>query len=223
MRREILEVRRHTLGAEHPSTIMAMGNLALALSHQQRRETLSEAETLLTAALDAHRRVSGPGHPSTILDAMNLAEVLAAEAKHADAERVIRPALDVSRNALGSEHSLTLGLLADLGWVRIDQHKYADAEPPLREANAGFVKITPDHRHRFEVESMLGGSLAGQGKYAEAEPLLLEGYNGLVARIKTIPAYDMDSLIDAGDRIVRLYDAWGKPAQAAEWRKKVQR
>jgi non-specific serine/threonine protein kinase/serine/threonine-protein kinase len=223
MRREILEVRRHTLGAEHPSTITAMGNLALALAHQRRRETLAEAETLLTAALDAHRRVSGPGHPNTILDAMNLAEVLGAEAKYADAERVLRQALDVSRNALGPEHSLTLGLVSDLGWVRIGQHKYVDAEPPLREANAGFVKTMPNHRNRFDNESLLGESLMGQRKYAEAEPLLLEGYNGLIARIKTIPAYNMDSVTDAGDRIVRLYDAWGKPAQAAEWREKIQR
>ncbi|MCU1382754.1 MAG: serine/threonine protein kinase with repeat [Acidobacteria bacterium] len=223
MRREILEVRRHALGAEHPSTIAAMGNLALSLSHQKQRDKLAEAETLLAGSLDAHRRVSGTGHPSTILDALNLAEVLEAEAKYADAERVLRQALDVSRNALGPEHSLTLGLVSDLGWVRIEQHRYADAEPPLREANAGFVKTMPNHINRFDNESILGQSLMGQRKYAEAEPLLLEGYNGLIARIKTIPAYNMDTVTDAGDRIVRLYDAWGKPAQAAEWRKKIQR
>jgi hypothetical protein len=152
---------------------------------------------------------------------MNLAEVLGDEAKYADAERVLRQALDVSRNALGPEHSLTIGLVSDLGWVRIEQHKYAEAEPPLREAHAGFVKTTPNHRNRFDNESLLGESLMGQRKYAEAEPLLLEGYNGLIARINTIPAYDMDSVTSAGERLVRLYDAWGKPAQAAEWRKNL--
>ena len=111
MRREILEARRRALGAEHTSTITAMGNLALSLAHQKQPDKLAEAETLMTAALETHRRVNGPGHPVTILDAMNLAEVLEAEAKYADAERVIREALDVSRNALGAEHSLTLGLI----------------------------------------------------------------------------------------------------------------
>jgi hypothetical protein len=40
-------------------------------------------------------------------------------------------------------------------------------------------------------------------------------------RASTIPAYNRESLTDAGQRIVDLYAAWGKPAKAAEWRKKL--
>jgi hypothetical protein len=33
---------------------------------------------------------------------------------------------------------------------------------------------------------------------------------------------DLRHLRRAGERIVQLYQAWGKPAQAAEWKAKVQ-
>jgi len=221
MRREVVDVRRRTLGADHPATLVSTANLALVLFHQRQAEKLTEAETLLAGAIGAQRRLLGAGHPSTLLNTMNLGEVLEAEAKYSDAEQLMRQAAEASRNAVGAQHSLTLGFLSDLGLVRIDQHKYAEAEPPLREALSGYVKTTPKHRNRYDTGSLLGASLAGQRKFAEAEPLLLEGYAGLLERVKTIPAYDMDTFTDAGERIVRLYEAWGKPAQAAEWRKRL--
>ena len=221
MRREVVDVRRRTLGADHPATVVSTANLALTLFHQRQHDKLNEAETLLAGTIDAQRRSLGAGHPSTLMNTLNLAEVLEAEAKYPEAEQTLLRAAELSRSAVGAQHSLTLGFLSDLGWVRIDQHKYAEAEPPLREALSGYEKTTPKHRNRYDTESLLGASLAGQRKFAEAEPLLLEGYTGLLERIKTIPAYDMDTFTDAGERIVRLYEAWGKPAQAAEWKTKI--
>jgi len=63
--------------------------------------------------------------------------------------------------------------------------------------------------------------LAGQRRYAEAEPLLLSGYQGMIERQATIPTDSAPEVEQAGDRIVQLYDDWGKPEQAAEWRAKI--
>lgn len=58
---------------------------------------------------------------------------------------------------------------------------------------------------------------------ADAEPLLLQGYEGLVQRqssmppILNAPRHVTESL----ERPVQLYDAWGKPAPAAEWKQKL--
>jgi eukaryotic-like serine/threonine-protein kinase len=42
------------------------------------------------------------------------------------------------------------------------------------------------------------------------------------ARETTIPAGDRTSrLSEAAARVVRLYEAWGKPARAADWREKL--
>ena len=74
---------------------------------------------------------------------------------------------------------------------------------------------------RYNCESMLGASLAGQKKYAEAEGLLLSGYAGMVQRKATIPAPSRFKLEQAGKWIVQLYQDWGKPDKAAEWRQKL--
>jgi len=71
----------------------------------------------------------------------------------------------------------------------------------------------------YDRQSLLGASLMGQGKYAEAEPLLIAGYKGLK---KLSPAIAVEAnLPEAGQRLVRLYTAWGKPDQADEWRRKL--
>jgi hypothetical protein len=65
---------------------------------------------------------------------------------------------------------------------------------------------------------MLGGCLVGQNRYAEAEPLLLQGYEGMRQREAQIPPFAKPRLREAIERLVQLYDAWGKPVQAAKWR-----
>jgi hypothetical protein len=69
--------------------------------------------------------------------------------------------------------------------------------------------------------SLLGGALAAQGRYAEAEPLVVPGYEGMKERASRITALDQFRLREAAVRAVRLYEGWGKPEQAAEWKTKV--
>ena len=101
------------------------------------------------------------------------------------------------------------------------QGEYAAAEPLLRECLAIRAAKLPDVWLTFHARSQLGGSLLGQKKYAEAEPLVLTGYEGMQAREAWISGRDKNWLIEAGARIVALYDAWGKPGAAAAWRAKL--
>jgi hypothetical protein len=52
------------------------------------------------------------------------------------------------------------------------------------------------------------------GRYDEAEPLLLESYPNL----RPLPDADTRETLRY---LVKLYDAWGKPEKAAEWRAKL--
>jgi eukaryotic-like serine/threonine-protein kinase len=65
------------------------------------------------------------------------------------------------------------------------------------------------------------GSLLGQKKYAEAEPLILSGYEGMKTREASIPPQHKPRLTQATGRVVKLYEAWGKPDKAAKWRKEL--
>ena len=69
--------------------------------------------------------------------------------------------------------------------------------------------------------SLLGGSLLGQGRYAEAEPLVVQGYEGMKARESRIAVPFRSRLREAAERVIRLYEAWGKPEQAAAWKQKL--
>jgi hypothetical protein len=53
--------------------------------------------------------------------------------------------------------------------------------------------------------------------------MLREGYQGLKERQERIPyVYRKKRPAEAAGRLVQLYETWGKPAQANEWRKRVE-
>ena len=53
--------------------------------------------------------------------------------------------------------------------------------------------------------------------------MLVQGYEGMKQREAKIPAQGKNRLTDALERLVQLYDAWGKPDQADVWRKQFVR
>ena len=57
-----------------------------------------------------------------------------------------------------------------------------------------------------------------EAKFSEAETLLIEGNEA----VQQSPAADREYKQDTLERVVRLYEAWNKPAQAAAWRLKLE-
>ena len=80
-------------------------------------------------------------------------------------------------------------------------------------------KHIPDHWTSFNTKCLLGACLAGQSQHAEGEKLLLEGYKGMKDREKDIPPQGKVRLSEAIEYIVKLYEDWEKPEEAAKWRK----
>ena len=108
---------------------------------------------------------------------------------------------------------------SDLGSKHLKQRKYVEAEALLRSSLKVREQQLPEIWTTFAVRSLLGGALLGQQKYAEAEPLLVLGYQGMKEREAEIPANSRARLTEGLERLVQLYDAWGKAAEAAKWRK----
>ena len=126
------------------------------------------------------------------------------------------------RDEAGADSQLYTLVLAALGANLLHQQKPADAEPILHESLLIREKSEPDAWTTFNTQSMLGGSLLGQKNYADAEPLLLAGYEGMKEREAKIPPQGKPRLTEALERLVQLYDAWGKPDQGAEWRGRLE-
>ena len=68
---------------------------------------------------------------------------------------------------------------------------------------------------------LLGGALLGQQKYADAERLLVASYEGMKRREAKILPESKFRLTEALERLVQLYNAWGKKDKADEWRKNL--
>ena len=112
---------------------------------------------------------------------------------------------------------MSIGSSAKVEVQRAAKEKPAEAERKLRESLTIRQGIQPNQWTTFETKSMLGQALLDQEKFADAEPLLLAGYEGLKQHEDMIPSQDRFRLIKALERLVKLYEAWGRKDQAKKW------
>jgi tRNA A-37 threonylcarbamoyl transferase component Bud32/Tfp pilus assembly protein PilF len=214
--RRNLEARLRILGPEHRDTLNSVNNLANALGNQGKRE---EAERLLRENLEARRRVQGVSHPQTLMALNNLARLLLSiPTKRQESEQLAREALTRGRQTLPAGHPTMGDSLTLLGDVLIDTGRALEAEPLVQEALQQRRKsLPPGHPKTAQAESLLGACLTAQKKYAEAEPLLLRGYQVLT----TDPGTPEAECQRARQRLVKLYEAWARPSEAAKWTAKT--
>jgi hypothetical protein len=102
------------------------------------------------------------------------------------------------------------------------QKKPADSELKLRECLAIRQKTEPDDWTTFDTKSLLGEALLDEQKFAAAEPMLLSGYEGMKIHRDANSNSEKSRLTKALERLVNLYDAWGKPDEAKRWRAHVE-
>ena len=213
-----VEIGRRVFGAEHPETLGSMIHLATVYGEEGK---YAQAEALFNHTLDTMRRVLGAEHVGTLDAVSGLASLYQREGKYALAANNAEHALAGLRPALGSEAPDRIAAEADdLALAYVSEGKFAQSEPLAREALETQKKVQPDDWQRYRAASVLGACLAGEKKYAEAEPLLLEGYQGQLARKDRMTAPDQYHLKLAHQWLIRLYQAWGKPDKAVEWKNK---
>jgi serine/threonine protein kinase len=204
-------------GPDHPSTLQLMNNVADVYKDSGRT---AEAVTLFEQALKLRRTKLGADHPGTLQSMNNLAIAYVAAGRQAEALPLLEQTLAVQRKKAGLEHPRTLRSMFNLARAYLPARP-VEAEGLLRECLALREKQSPDDWDTFQTRGLLGASLSAQKKFVEAEPLLLEAYAGMKARELKIPAPYKKRVLEAGRRIVELYDAWGKNDQAAIWRQRL--
>jgi tetratricopeptide (TPR) repeat protein len=215
----VLAGRKARLGNEHTDTVEAMHNLARAYDTLNRPE---EALPLHAEALRLRKAKLGPEHEDAVASLGNLAKTTLNARQYAEAVALHDEYLAICRRQ-SSPDPLTfpkLLMAVALDFLKFEQ--FGPAERYLRECQAILDEEFPDQVLCSYCKSTLGAALAGQSRFAEAEPLLLAGYAGLQQRADSIQEKDRkDRLNEAIQRIVDLYTAWDKPADAERWRKEV--
>jgi eukaryotic-like serine/threonine-protein kinase len=218
-----LELRRSILGDGHPMTINCFAILARIYLLQQRSDKLDQTERLTERALDLSRQVVIENSPFLASNLSALGWEYLEQGQVAKADMLCDLALQALRHKPNATPLANPRIITQLGAVRLAQHKYAEAEKLLREGLPLVEKYWPDAEYQFYVMSLLGASLAGQGQYRDAEPLLLQSCQELQQRQGNILDFLKPTrrVTESIERLVQLYDAWARPIQAAEWRRKL--
>lgn len=176
----------------------------------------AEAETVLQQSEATYRELYGGEANFSVAAAQSqLALVHFLQSDYVRAESEGKKALDLCRKYFGPEHSITTSTGVTLGLTLTRAGKPVEGEPLLREALTIRKKVLPpDDALTAGAASALGECLTAQNRFVEAEPLLLSGYNDLKAKLGDKNKRTTDARL----RLARLYDAWNKPEQAAQFR-----
>ena len=213
-----LKICESKLGPASFETLVARNNLGLAYRDAGR---LSEAIGLFQSALEQLEVRPGGAHPLTLECRNNLAAAYELLGRYREAEELESGTLARHRKGVKPGSPILAPDLSALARNLLYQERWSDAEPLLRECVAILEKATPDDWTLFDAMSILGESLAGQKRYAEAQPALVTGYDGMAARERVFLLPQRSLLREAAERVVRLYEAWNKPEEAAKWKAKL--
>ncbi len=175
-------------------------------NYREAEKQLNEAEKLFSQYL-------GASYPQIADFLYYLASIHCLQGGYARAEAEARRALEIGRQRILSGHPYTIILLGLLSKVLINAGQPACAAPYLREAMEKF-QATPDKNKWHQVAGILGECLTSLKRYDEAERLLNESC--------TIHQCDCSGkspeVVEMCQRLVKLYESWDKPDQAARYR-----
>jgi eukaryotic-like serine/threonine-protein kinase len=222
-----LQVREETLarrkahpdlGPDHPDTLRSMHSLALSYTALGRH---ADALKLHAETLALRKAKLSPNNPETLLSMHHLAAAYQDAGRLPEALPLFEETLALRKAKLSPGHPDTLTSLNSLAEAYLIAQRWADAESVLRECLTICDQKRPDDWQRFHAQSLLGAALLAQQKYVDAEPLLVQGYDGMKQRADKIPVNAKGCLPEALERLVRLYDATGRPQETAKWRKEL--
>ncbi len=203
--REALAIRRKVLGADAPDVALTLHNLASVL---RRNGDYAGAEQTLRETLALRRKIYPEAHPQTALTLHNLGTLLRDRQKYAEAETCLREALAIRLKTLPTDHSYIGRVRIELGRVLVPQKNYAEALTQFNEGLRIAQKVS-DKTYAPHALDGLGDLAFAQKRFVEAEPLFLKSYE----QYQTLK--DTERAQAVREKLVKLYDAWGKPEKTA--------
>jgi serine/threonine-protein kinase len=212
---EILE--REPIGEAGQKLAMNYRNLGMSYFLQNR---LSEAELLMRRALELESAAPKPEVTRAAEYRSALAMVLHVRGNLEEAESQLAEIPEVQRLRLGSQHEDLGRSQRNLAAVLLDRGELATAAVLLDHAQGSLRPGRPPEGWEIaELDSLIGALLTGQEDFEAAEPCLLDGYRTL----KETKGAEVIQTRLALERLVRLYEVWGKPEKAAEYRALLER
>jgi serine/threonine-protein kinase len=163
------DILERALGPDHPSTAVAVTNLANA---QLGLHQTKEAERGYRRALAIFQRAYGPESERAALLTNNLAIVVFEDGHYDEAEAMYRRVVALREKLFGPEHPLVAQALWNLGSVLAQKEQLDEAKPVVERALAIEEKaVGPDNPEVRGILDALGEILVDQGRFAAARPI----------------------------------------------------
>jgi tetratricopeptide (TPR) repeat protein len=207
----IIDSQRASLGEEHPRTLKSMENRADVLEELER---FDEAVALQRQILEIRTKAQGPEHLDTLASRRYLGSILRNAKRHEEAADALRETLEVQRRVLGDKNVETIKTMSYLAVVMIDLGQVDDGAALHRQVvETAHRTLGPAHPTTLVYRQEAAGGMYRVKRYDQAEALLLPGWEAAqsAASVPTVTRHRLAS------RLARLYEAWGKPEQAARY------
>ena len=108
--------------------------------------------------------------------------------------------------------SMLVGMLTRAG-------RAEEAEQQIRDAVIRLRQLFPPENFQLAfAESMLGDNLVALGKYQEAESFLLKSHKVILDTVEDPTNF---YAVDSYQRLLTLYDSWGRPTLAEPFREQL--
>jgi serine/threonine protein kinase len=178
-----------------------------------------EAEALLEESIPRAIRTLGPENPTTLHLQYMLARVLVDQGRFDEAETLAKENLRLRQHALIAEDGNTACSMLLVARVLVERGKLDEAQSLLQQARTIFREHYAQQLELIaRVENVLGALQLSRGNYPEAESLLLPLAKQFLTPISSMSPHERS---EAVSHIVKLYQLWGKPEQAATWQHKL--
>ena len=209
------EGRSLVLGANHPDTLNVLQNQATLLIQSGRSADAAPILRRIVTALEESRLKH---HPAVLVAMNSLAYALEDLGELDEAETIYREtlALQLASNAAFSE---SFGTRNNLAMLLMRKGDLPAAEKEfITVLDAASEKLGADHVYVQIFANNYGECLMRLRQFGKAEGILLRTQSSLS---KAMGA-ESPRVAKARARLAELYDAMGKPDQAAAWRKPLE-
>lgn len=206
---EKMRLDRNVFGEEHPEIVFNLKNLG-TLAVQ--RGELREAEQLLEEAYIMSQRVFGDQHPQTASALHGLGGLYVREEKYVLARPRLEEARKIRIEALGAHHPDVASVEDTLGVLLLKVGAFPESSNMLKSAlDKRRIAFGNDHANVALSLNNLAMLSLETGNYAESESQLLEA----LRIAESAQGAGHPRVTQYQRNMVKLYNAWGKPEQAA--------
>ncbi|MHC5114755.1 MAG: tetratricopeptide repeat protein, partial [Planctomycetota bacterium] len=215
LHRNAVERARAELGDDEITTLMAISSYGRTL---RKLERYDEAKAMYVEATEGLGEQLGKNHPTTLIAAMNCASLCETREEWEEGARRFADAAAGYEAEFGDAAPNLYLALDGEARCAMELDDCARAAAALRRVVAEYRRSRrPGSNRTVSTESRLARCLVELERFEEAEAVLLASYESVLGR----RGPDHERTHDVITRLVRVYERWGRQAEATQWRKRL--